>query len=605
MIGIRTENGVFLDLYPDTQIQLRQFSPIFSELGVIEGSDTIPFRIPMSQKNIAELGHLDVLESPDPRNKTIKATVFWDNTPVEFGTLKIESDGVNSITGTFLKGLATLGDGFKNKKLRELLNEEVSVTGADVDRFIELQWIGPASGNFDLEVAGDTYSEPYATSVLVTLQALAGQINTTGKVSATAISPDRLKIEPLDLKDYSFDFNINLDANWGIYATYIAAFNTAYSSWINDYATATPPDDILRFPVMYNNELYRESGKKSWLVNHVSFNVFLTNLIIPSATYVHSANSLAPHVLLTHIWDKIAEYGQVVFQGDFFDDTDIQKLLVFTGQTIDFISNLFTTAPFIHWKHTFNIADLVPDITIGEFIKDIATVFNQGIIYNDRNNTITFIKKEAIISDPDFIDITEMCGPATKLEESASDGYVLKSEVDSADKLATLEGQEGLIDANNPWKPQAFGNEKESISTKLSGIPSGDISGFVSGWANVDDALLIHLPKGDSSFRLSFYLGLKVFDGSSSYPHALIETDNYSLSWYGTKGLYEKWWKDWIRYLQRRRLLTLPVDFHLRDFPVDFTRKVRFDRSSFLIKSISTTLTMTSISESQVEMEKS
>ena len=62
MIEIILE-GKSLDLKPNTTIEFNLKNPLFSEDGTVPGSYTIPFTLPLSDKNKNILGFPNILES--------------------------------------------------------------------------------------------------------------------------------------------------------------------------------------------------------------------------------------------------------------------------------------------------------------------------------------------------------------------------------------------------------------------------------------------------------------------------------------------------------------------------------------------------------------
>jgi hypothetical protein len=67
-------------------------------------------------------------------------------------------------------------------------------------------------------------------------------------------------------------------------------------------------------------------------------------------------------------------------------------------------------------------------------------------------------------------------------------------------------------------------------------------------------------------------------------------------------GIYHNFWRYWLFHQQRRKALTLSVDFSIQDLrSLDWELKQRFDRRDFLIKKISVEISNDVINVSSVQ----
>jgi len=68
-------------------------------------------------------------------------------------------------------------------------------------------------------------------------------------------------------------------------------------------------------------------------------------------------------------------------------------------------------------------------------------------------------------------------------------------------------------------------------------------------------------------------------------------------------GIYENFWKYWLLYEGKRKIVSLPMRFEFRNLNrLNFAQKIRVDNVQYLIKKIKVTLTMKGIKESLVEL---
>lgn len=109
---------------------------------------------------------------------------------------------------------------------------------------------------------------------------------------------------------------------------------------------------------------------------------------------------------------------------------------------------------------------------------------------------------------------------------------------------------------------------------------------------------------------LLFYRGLQP-DGndelyplasSSSYNYASEQVGNLSLHWNGESGLYNVWWKAWHEAILRMRPVTYPTRMDERDLAnLDFSKKIRIDKHLYFLKRVKITINANSINPASVE----
>lgn len=128
MIGIeKISTGEFLDLFPDTKIDLELNNPIFADDDIIPGSFTFPFRVPGSEKSF---NNAKLLGNPDvPSARSTFDPYGWrmwlDGVPWFVGKLKIESANASEINIKMNFGLTTVSDDIKTKRIRDIVDEVI------------------------------------------------------------------------------------------------------------------------------------------------------------------------------------------------------------------------------------------------------------------------------------------------------------------------------------------------------------------------------------------------------------------------------------------------------------------------------------------------
>ena len=116
----------------------------------------------------------------------------------------------------------------------------------------------------------------------------------------------------------------------------------------------------------------------------------------------------------------------------------------------------------------------------------------------------------------------------------------------------------------------------------------------------------------DESVRLLIYRGID----ATAYPGdqmpfatpdeydtrgALVGT--HSLRWSGPRGLYEKFWKRWLEFLESTRRVQRQLRLTASDlFTLDLTKQVRVENINYLIGKINVSISMTGISPARCEL---
>jgi hypothetical protein len=319
--------------------------------------------------------------------------------------------------------------------------------------------------------------------------------------------------------------------------------------------------------------------------------------------YPLNLNGIHPFIMMKFVFDKIAQYFDFEWEGDFYESIAFEKMLVWNPNNLDHYQEFLGTQPFQFWKRSFNLKDLVPDMSVREFLKAVQSRYNLGIYTNEKTGKIKIVKREPIAKDRTYTDITNLSGRIGPFDDLSVSGFKLSSKIEKDDKKAIEDFYvvgDGEIDLES---------ELSGISNtfSISNAQRPYITGTVTGpWVTQSQ-------DSDFEFRVFYYDGA-FFNGSLFYPkasiHHWLNPDNTSLDYYetfagdnGALGLYEKFWKRWLLYEQRRKVVPLEINYMLGELKhFDWELKRRFDRNNYLVKSLEFTLTNTGLSTCKAEL---
>jgi len=597
----------YIDLYPDVQVQFVMNNPIFAEGGFIEGTYSIPFEAPLTPKNLSILGQPHIWRNNDVTPKSVDAIFLVDGAPMLRGKLKYQESEKPRYSLNFVSGLATVSETFKEKKLREVMDEAITVI-ASPRVYVALDYVGPASGDLQLSINGDEYTTPYTGSAATSMSNLAGVIDGDGKYSA-AINGGTgyLEIEPLDNTDVFAEFSVSSSnpSHWDVKEDYLEQYQEDFMTYVDTYAADPQPNNKLRFPPVMNPYFYEQAPAYGIINACVGNNFADIGGLRTLNGYPDASYPILPFVRLGYILDQIATDQGIVFEGEFIDDADMQEVLIYMPNSMDFEKQHLWGNWVVHGKDTFNIADHVPDWTLGEFFKALQSTFNISIIYDGQYKKMRLDFRENIITSTTYRDITPKCSPIRDFELSHVTGLTFSPTEDEND--VTYSDTQGLVnfdyaDDNNPRKAYTLATGAGTIENKLAGI-----SDYLLPWGTIDVLLGILQAKDEEKGlpRAVFYRGIHTYDASNEYPYASLKTANYSLSWYGTLGLYEVLWKNWAHFRTHRKTAKVDAVLDVEDIlNLDWREKVRYDGVNCLVKQLKVTFTMRGVKVSELELYK-
>lgn len=297
MIGIKlqgeTEN---LELPPDVSITIKIENPLLADPEKLSpGSFSYPFEIPvgdLSPKNSAKLKHQDVLENAEAYTGQ-DAELFYDGVPFKRGVLKSKTGDKNKRSGYFTFGMNSISPAFKKSKLRSVLSETIIISSDSVVKKVYVKKI--SAGDFTVIINGTSYTYPNTTigigdmgldtsseAFTKTLdlpdqwypKTVLGTGTSPGGITGTfffvklvqyfTVSPG--VYNERDCEDPLQELHVTLppDADLTDYQVEvdIAGYTTDFSTFVSSYISVTPPTEKIRFPVVFNANMYGENIKQ-------------------------------------------------------------------------------------------------------------------------------------------------------------------------------------------------------------------------------------------------------------------------------------------------------------------------------------------------------
>jgi hypothetical protein len=578
MLSIRIGSD-FLDLFPDTSLNVSGVSPVFDR-DRIERVFSYPVKVPVNENNQALLGYPSRLDAARQRRYE-NVTVFLEGIEFDRGIFKLSGVANDIIELTFQNAPLDYIEQLKRKKLQEDLDMPVTAASAYTPTILITTVFSTTNyGNQSVAIGVDdnVYTEPTssAQNIINLINAdyagLASVDNYDDSLGSgviltlaidTSVDPTiQLNLFPFNASGSYVFFELLLPQ--GISA------GTLFTEWQAHVTSVNSTSTTHAFPPVYAPRFYDDRNDR--------FSGFL-NYIAPDGSYPHDIESISdnnegwthtflPMPYLKHVVEQIFDaVGITVVAGSFFDDTNIQSLLVYNLRALDinltpylFISkqvvenNAEIPIPSAHgYPSTYNLRDHLPDTSLYEFIQRLSTTFplviriEQGAVYIDDVDTL--INQVAI-------DLTEYADPEYSLDISTSGGYRLTYDRQDTPEATTtvLTDLINEVQDLDPVEIQTgfFTNYVEYVRDTL------DLNGrifrlpFEQG---VGESILAQVDE-ETPFKLLF----SFFDTDTSQNSYISASYNqvsqgnqvigpYSLDWNGTDGLYDHWWRKLIDLL--------------------------------------------------------
>lgn len=622
MIGVEIlESGQFLELFDDTFIDLRLNNPLFADDDVVPGSISLPFEVPGSATspiNSLLLKHPEVVSNRLALHKTA-ARLWFIGTPWKGGMITVRTATPERISLNFTFGLTAATEDFRKKRIRDLLDEVVTMASNDFTKRVTIRLTNALSERkinindkeyhfqgFNTSpdgpiINGTTYVA-FPNTTNGANEALAQCINDTSPNGVVAAYDGGfIEVSVLEENSLEAPLKIRTDSvtNWFMSgADFQAEYNSPIEDYLNDNFSigASDPGDILnkiRFPVCANH-LHENDLVRKGAVNYYDSIRYRLNSPVGSFPEPENNTSTCPFVRWKYVLDKVLEELGIAGVGDFLEDEDLAAGLIPHSNTLDIPVNIAGSKDWLACARQFNIKDFVPDWTIPEFLKALQKCFNLGIEYNERTHRIEFSLRENMHADRTYNDIRSKCAPITSVEPQDVTTVRLKVIRNSRDQFS-IDDQIELGE----------GPSLLEIPSEISGWYKQENIVFTGNhtW-NVPMASL----KRDSSITPAMIFYEEKTSGGAGtpfdYPGANIDLSDCTFALAGAGGRAMARWKRHLRFLLNRRSIPLDVSFEFRELlNIDWKRKVRpTEGLNCYLNSVHVRLTMKGIEASKCEL---
>ena len=630
--------GEVLDLYPSTRINLKLFNPIFGDDNIIPGSYTIPFDIPggdESPKNARLLKNPDVIENPEARLHQT-AILYIDGIKYKKGRLSTVKAGSKVINCKFTFGIATISESIKTTTITEICNEEVVMASNSYTKKIYLECLEAPNAAFpdtisSIVVNGVTYEATDQSGAgvvkingaFIAVPGGDGTVATTNKAYVIAInnntddpranainSGSGFTVQPFsspgDINSIlSVDLPTGQATHWTIDAsTFEGEYNNDIITFLNNYISATPADDRLRFPMKVNTGLYGDERLKHRygffnfnLINYNYSGAFVLNSVRDDLiTNLRPKNrtSISPHVTLKWVMEEIATHFGITYEGDFFTDPDYPKILFEHSNTLDIRMAFIGSVDWLPTRRSFNVNEFLPDLTVTELFKSIQSCFNLAVYLNERTGALRFQKRDPIISLTAYVDITNLCSPTPGPDLEVDEGIRMERTKDGNELTALADVFEvGTTGKKIENKVNSLFIQNDTKISPDHGIGSASAAAF-----NIPSSKRVL----SQSIPLTFiFYALK--NNGSNYSTANIHLNDGNFTLPGASGLALKRWKKYLTFLLNRKSIPVDIQFEVSQLiDIDWETNYRFDRVNYLINTLDVTLTMTGVETTKAEL---
>lgn len=576
MLSIRIGTQ-FLDLFPDTSLNVSGVSPVFDR-DRIERVFSYPVKVPVNENNQALLGYPSRLDAARQRRYE-DVTVFLEGIEFDRGILKLTGVANDVIELSFQNAPLDIVEQMKRKKLRDDLNLTVSnaTTAYRPSIFLEVDW-SPPDTDFLLyiEINNTIYTRPANER-----DDLISDINAAWPGFASEFSDDPLGNWVMEL-DTSAAPSATIRLRPDIPPTTLTPLpfsvtirdtieeDEKVNEFITHVETVQSNADTHVFPPVYAPKFYDERGIY-WenVVNRIDANGNYLAIAEPIVDDELWGDTFVPMPFLKYVMEELFNDIGLTLSGSFFDDSDIQKLIVYSTNALDIalgpgayieddlteVSTNNSFSSFRCFPPTYNLSDQLPDTTYYDFYSRLARTFPIIIGGVDR--------KEARIDDVDTlinqlsIDLTEFADPEYSLDISTTGGYRL-----TYDRQDTPEYDDNFLYDLEEIKDDLDPVEIETgfFSLYWKNLLDGDRVYRYPFEQGVGRSLLANVDE-EVKFKLLFYEQDTDSEGNT-YPYAtfwqLARTGSvlgtYSLEWDRAYGLYDHWWRKLIELLSADEL---------------------------------------------------
>lgn len=637
-------SGLWLDL--DAELTLNFQNPIFDPQS-IDRAWSYPFKLKTTPHNRRLLGfvdRLDVARLP----AALPARLHLADAPFPAGVLRISGATEEEISCVLQSESVYLQEQLEAVNLRST-TELIDVAGPLQATFTfqidltEDEYLGGDGEIYAIRVNGRDFHQPIDTD----LSPIADAINALWPGLVTW-EWDESRLEEMPIPKYVFYLTFDhavidtlqiderpliegLAPNDLIYFhIYDSTLGAEATRILGEYQTLLDAGgtDLVRFPVVRTPNLY---GDKNVDYNFIGGYV---NYITPDGTHpaddigsiVDAENgwrhTLLPLITLGSRIDWLETLGFPV-RLDIIEaaETELRDALLWNNRPADLLlAKEYVTpaneprSPYRTYPPMLAVADCLPDLSAWDLLRHLADTL---LLYFTARSNYLYLRPIADVLRTTTEDWTHLAEPTYNADYAPGAGYTLDydRQSDETKVPGQLERQDGGPRATEytiPFFPLHEKNisrpEEPNPLSRTWRVPFSAEEGESEYFGLSNSPML----------RLLFYRGFQPDSEGSLYPlagHSRQRYDGatvgaYSLDWTGPGGLYDAWWKEYIRLMQHgrtvRRLVRLTVPDLLRLITWRNPRKVIYSEAGTMVgvvKSVKIKASLRGISVAEVEFQ--
>lgn len=447
------------------------------------------------------------------------------------------------------------------------------------------------------------------------------------------------KLTVINARRKEIDISISISANTQLKDSLMSdIFKETTLPWVaadvltHSYATCRFPLD---YPYVFH-PLFNEEFNATLAASHEG--AYYQNAITLTEAWVaiFGSTNLVPYTALTPFFrlewvlENLFKNVNYSFSNQFQTNRELKQLTMYNNCTLVKWTNATTRTN----ATAIKVANHMPDIKAGEWLKNVARDFNLGAFYKD--NHVDLIPAESLLDTPSVQDWTDYLLTDITVSETREAIRTINFEENSDDlapykRINEVEGTKEFKPKYMPPIARAAYPVSELADKAQISLPDHKQKGSYRYFDTI-------APKENFSPRLMFYRGLtdsiQGSIGSSktyAYPRAdstLIDaidkevrvgnnsiasgiTDNdtpalYTLTWddsNSSESLYNRFWKRWNEFLKRRRLVkarfnlppALIAQFRFQD-------KIRVQNREYFVKKLRFSVTRKGVQAAEAEL---
>jgi hypothetical protein len=415
-------------------------------------------------------------------------------------------------------------------------------------------------------------------------------------------------------------------------------------SYFNSTGSGKFPQSAIAFPFLFNDEYLdpaTDNTQLKFINDWHTWDQSYRLMLLTESPHPGLRTNLVPMLYIQYIYTRIAkQLGYDLIDDLFTSHDDLSRLVLFNSLNCNNcqVGNRYFDVTKI------DLNDHVPSIFISDFLTSIQNYFCSVTFIDGIKNKIRIVPIKNILLDPTYIEFSKNITLVQTALEDHIFGYSLSMELDGDDdKLANLKildgnfaatvkgyvqnridlpawpiGQIGdsyyveddqcyyFMDPTKNWQnfysaewqlqsqfmfKDAIKEPKQSTSSKLSTLhmnvnavdPNGnpinlcmECGNKLEDWKKIVPRLLFTIPKSYTLIDIHY-----------NYTDSNNATDNFSLFYPGAKGLFEKFWKEYLNFKVSARLVKIEKQMSFAELAnFDFSRKYRINGIKYLIKDI-------------------